>query len=264
MKDPVRWIVAAVIACAMAAAFYFWRQHAGDAPQSAPVARTAVAPKPEAEPAPQIRFPVPQAGDSPSLPALEQSDTSMRETLASLFGRSSFEALFSQTNIVRRIVATVDNLPREKAALRLMPVRPAAGPFLATGDGEHRVIGAHNAERYLPYILMAESVDTGKLVAAYVRNYPLFQQAYGELGYPSGYFNDRLVQVIDHLLAAPDRQEPVELVQRKVLYEFADPELEARSAGQKIMMRIGAGNAARVKARLRDLRRELTGRTPKS
>jgi hypothetical protein len=48
-----------------------------------------------------------------------------------------------------------------------------------------------------------------------------------------------------------------------VFYEFADPELEARSAGQKILMRIGNENAARVKAKLRELRGELTRHGPK-
>jgi len=187
----------------------------------------------------------------------------MRTVLDALFGRKNFEEFFHPRDIVRRIVATVDNLPREKVAQRLMPVRPAGGPLVLTGEGVNRVLDAGNAARYLPYVAMAESVDVGKLVAAYVRYYPLFQQAYRELGYPSEYFNDRLVQVIDHLLAAPEIEGPVKLVQHKVLYEFADPELEGRSAGQKIMMRIGPENAARVKARLRDIRRELTGQPPK-
>jgi hypothetical protein len=94
-----------------------------------------------------------------------------------------------------------------------------------------------------------EQVDTQKLVQAYVRYYPLFQKAYQELGYPNGYFNDRLVEVIDHLLAAPDVPAPIALAQPKVLYEFADPALESRSAGQKILMRMGPVNEARVKAK---------------
>jgi hypothetical protein len=149
-------------------------------------------------------------------------------------------------------------------AARLVPVKTVAGPFLADGAEENRTIGERNAARYLPYVRLAESVDLAKLVAVYVRYYPLFQQAYTELGYPTGYFNDRLVQVIDHLLAAPDIEGPVKLVQRKVLYEFADPEFEARSAGQKMLIRIGAANAARLKAKLREIRREVTGQLPKS
>jgi hypothetical protein len=103
-----------------------------------------------------------------------------------------------------------------------------------------------------------DAVEAKRLVATYVRLYPLFQTAYQELGYPQGYFNDRLVQAIDDLLAAPDIAEP-RLVQPKVLYEFADADLEDRSAGQKIMLRMGSGNAARVKEKLRAIRRELTG-----
>ena len=100
-----------------------------------------------------------------------------------------------------------------------------------------------------------EAVEAKRLVAAYVRLYPLFQTAYQELGYPNGYFNDRLVQAIDDLLAAPDIAAP-RLVQPKVLYEFADADLEERSAGQKIMLRMGQrqrrarqGQAARDPAR---------------
>jgi hypothetical protein len=69
---------------------------------------------------------------------------------------------------------------------------------------------------------------------------------------------------LDNLLDAPDINEPIKLVQPKVMYEFADPALEARSAGQKIMIRMGSENAAKVKAKLREIRHEVTRRDPKS
>jgi hypothetical protein len=46
------------------------------------------------------------------------------------------------------------------------------------------------------------------------------------------------------------------------MYQFADPELEARSAGQKILIRMGSENAARIKAKLQEVRRELTSEPP--
>jgi hypothetical protein len=104
-----------------------------------------------------------------------------------------------------------------------------------------------------------EQVDTHKLVQTYVHFYPLFQKAYQDLGYPNGYFNDRLVEVIDHLLATPDVPAPVALAQPKVLYEFADPALERLSAGQKMMIRMGPVNESRAKGKLRDIRHALTG-----
>jgi len=87
--------------------------------------------------------------------------------------------------------------------------------------------------------------------------YPLLQQDYEQLGYPGRYFNDRVVQVIDHLLNTPEVQAPVLLIQPKVLYEFADPKLEELSAGQKILVRIGHENAVKVKAKLREIRSAL-------
>jgi hypothetical protein len=106
-----------------------------------------------------------------------------------------------------------------------------------------------------------QAVDPRTLVAWYVRLYPLFQQAYQDLGYPKGYFNDRLVAAIDDMLAAPLPPPPLRLVQPKVFYRYADPELEARSAGQKMLLRLGPADAAQVQSRLRTLRALLTGAT---
>ena len=96
----------------------------------------------------------------------------------------------------------------------------------------------------------------------------LFQQAYEELGYPGGHFNTRLVQVIDHLLAAPEPKQPpsVKLVDVKgevpstrpwVRYEYTDPALESLSAGQKIMVRVGVTHERRLKAWLSGFRRAI-------
>ena len=77
------------------------------------------------------------------------------------------------------------------------------------------------------------------------------------LGNPDGYFNDRVVEVIDHLLSAPEAPATIALAQPNVLYEFADPALEAESAGRKLLLRMGPGNAARVKAKLREIRNRV-------
>jgi hypothetical protein len=106
-------------------------------------------------------------------------------------------------------------------------------------------------------VRIAELIDAQKLGDVYVRLYPLFQQAYEELGYPKKYFNDRLLAVLDHLLATPDLNEPVKLVQPNVFYVYADPDLEARSAGQKILMRMGSKNEAKIKAKLREIKQQV-------
>ncbi len=256
MKKLIWSLLLLVALGALAIFIYNARQRQEPPLPSVPVVTQPVAP---ALPVgPQIRYPLaPPSLDKP-LPALDLSDTAVRNALDGLSLGKTLIGLFQLHDFVRRVVASVDNLPRGKAAVRLMPVKPAAGRFLVDRAGEGFEIGQSNAARYAPYVKLADTIDAHKLVALYIQLYPLFQQAYRELGYPKGYFNDRLVEVIDHLLAAPELQAPIRLVQPKVFYQFADPELEARSAGQKILMRIGVENARRIKAKLREIRTELT------
>ncbi|MBW2505100.1 MAG: DUF3014 domain-containing protein, partial [Deltaproteobacteria bacterium] len=44
----------------------------------------------------------------------------------------------------------------------------------------------------------------------------------------------------------------------KYYYKFADPQLEALSSGQKVLLRIGPENASRLKAILTGYRQALT------
>ena len=91
----------------------------------------------------------------------------------------------------------------------LWPVSQTAGRFeTETRDGAD-AISAKNADRYAPVAYLVEGLDTKQAVALYVRFYPLLQRAYEELGYPGRYFNDRVVEVIDNLLATPSVTGPV-------------------------------------------------------
>ncbi|HEX7054560.1 MAG TPA: DUF3014 domain-containing protein [Burkholderiales bacterium] len=266
------WLPALVIAVVVCAAVaYYVIETRGELPFELPSPTPPGAPQqlaeapppvppPPAEPA--VRHPLDSAAQppAPSLPALEHSDSMMRESVAGLIGRKAFAESVIPAQLVRRIVATVDNLPRPTASQRLMPLQPVRGSFVASG-GENPTIDRANFARYTPYVRVFESIDARELVRSYVRAYPLFQRAYEELGYPGEYFNDRLMQAIDDMLAAPEIDGPIALVRPKVLYQFADPDLESRSAGQKILLRIGKENALRVKAKLREIRRELVAAT---
>ena len=63
-----------------------------------------------------------------------------------------------------------------------------------------------------------------------------------------------MIEVIDHLLSAPEAPATIALVRPNVYYEFADPALESLSAGRKLLLRMGPGHAARVKAKLTEIR----------
>jgi hypothetical protein len=254
-------ILLALIAAGIAVAiFMWWQRRAAPPPATAPVPE-ASAPAAKADIlAPGIKYPVDEAAARPEpLPPLAESDKAMLTALSSVAGADALDKIVVRDDLVRRIVATVDNLPRQKVAQQVMPVKPAPGWLSTHASSNSIAVNPDNSLRYAAYMRVVQNTDPQKLAAVYLRTYPLFQQAYRELGYPNGYFNDRLVETIDDLLAAPNAGASVRLTQPKVLYEYADSELEQRSAGQKIMMRIGAENEAIVKAKLREFRREIVG-----
>lgn len=218
--------------------------------------------EPEAEPAIAHPMPEPAAG-GPVLPELENSDAEAIGELRNLFGAQPVEAMLVPREIIRRIVLMVDSLDREPLPMWLRPVRRVPGNFDVEAGSEAMRIDAANAARYAPLLAMVDRVDIQKLAGAYRRFYPLFQDAYDRLGNPRArYFNDRLIAVIDHLLATPVVAEPIPLARPKVLYVYADPELEQLSSGQKAMLRIGRDNAARLQARMREFRSAIAARPP--
>lgn len=203
------------------------------------------------------------------LPDLDHSDPRLAEDLNTLLGRKKVDQFLLLDGFVRRVVATIDNLGREHAPPSRWPVQGISGRFATLHRDQVEIIDPDNAQRYATLVQFIEAVDARQVVQFYAGLYPLFQQAYQELGFPKAYFNDRLVAVIDLLLAAPVRETPVAVelvnVQGPVAsqrpwtrYEFVDPELQSLTSGQKMMVRVGPANQRRLRAKLLEYRRLLT------
>ncbi|MDN8617661.1 DUF3014 domain-containing protein [Variovorax ginsengisoli] len=275
-RESSVWTLVVVVVVILAAAFGWWRWSLQKEPPPAPSAASAPPPpdRPADAPAPAPVATGPQnlvdalAQPDAALPALNDADGRVAAALNELLGKKAVASFLDTSGFVRHFVATVDNLPRAQASSRMWPTQRAPKAFEVQGNGEVKTIGIDNASRYTPFVLFAESVDSARAAALYARLYPLFQQAYEELGYPNRYFNDRLVAVIDHLLQAPEPQGPVQVKltavkgemaggQPWVSYEFVDPKLESLSAGQKMLVRMGPVNERRMKAKLKELRAQV-------
>lgn len=263
------WILAvAVLAAVVAAGVYLVRkamQPQTPASSTAP-ATSATAPMAPASAASAIQHPIAQASAGPApastaaLPALVDSDASVLDALSSLAAGGDVRSLLVPSQIISRAVATIDALPRRGiGSTNILPLRTPKGSLKAEQAGGITVISTRNADRYQPYMTVLESVDPHTLVAWYKHNYPLFQQAYRELGYPHGYFNDRLVVAIDDMLAAPDLHDSVAVTLSGPHYVFVDPQLQSLSAGQKLMVRLGPANEEQFKAKLRMIRELVVG-----
>jgi hypothetical protein len=255
-RRAVAWLIGIIVAIGVAAGGWYWYT-SRPAPAAPATAMRPAAPQPPVNIEPQISHPVPTEGGSAALPALNDSDQVVHDSLAGVLGRSPVEEFLVPQNIVRHIVVTVDNLPRRKLAAELRPVKPMPGQTVTTAQGEISTLSDANFERYAPLMHVLQGSDVKALAVVYERLYPLFQQAYEDLGYPGKYFNDRLVEVIDHLLQTPEVPPPIQLRQPKVFWEYADPNLESRSAGQKLLIRMGPANTRVIKQKLRDFRAEI-------
>jgi hypothetical protein len=216
---------------------------------------TELPPQPEEATEEVAQPPPPQVNP---LPTLEQSDDALRQDLYILAARQALDSLFNMNSIIRRFVVTVDNLPRKHLPRsKYRSNQMISGQLMVEKDNYGMYLSEENFARYDAIIDLLESMNTDQLVAFYLYYYPLIQTAYEDLGYPSAYFNDRLIDVIDQLLRTPETSGRIRLVRPRVLYKYNDPNFEALSAGQKVLIRIGPHNASRVKTKLRELRRGL-------
>jgi hypothetical protein len=250
------WVLGAGILLVVGAlGLYFLR---GDTPEPEPVA-DAPAPVVAAPPVPPpvVVDTAPPPVRALPLPPLDESDVDVVGGLTELFGMDAIAQHLMPERVVRHIVVTIDNAPRQLMALDQRPINPTPGDFITSGDEDAIVLAPENYSRYEPFVALVANIDAKTLVSFYRGLEPLFQESYEDLGNPGKSFTTRLTEVIEHLLQTPTPRGEIALVQPSVLYRYADDRLEKLSAGQKVLIRMGVDNAAVVKGKLREIQAEL-------
>ena len=105
-------------------AFLWWRSRApapvvARAPVAAPAPPAPPAPPPAA--APTVRYPVPPAR-SPHPLSLEDADARVKSALVDLLGNKAVRSFLRLDDVLRKFVATVDNLATDNATAQMWPV----------------------------------------------------------------------------------------------------------------------------------------------
>jgi hypothetical protein len=282
--DTTKWLLIVLGIAALAYGSWWAREHWAaqnrlQPPlEPAPLAIPAAPASPVEPPAPSLATAEP--ADVPATPAqplhplapaaqaLAADDAPSLDRMAREWLGARALQFLVMPGLAHHVVATIDNLPRGHAAPRLWPLSPVGGKLQTQPSAQGLEIAAANSARYDAVVAFVTGLDPATVVQWYRQAYPVLQQTYEELGYPDQHFNDRLVAVIDHLLQTPQPQEPLGLrlvqVQGQVApqqpwlrYEFADPDLQARSAGQKILLRLGSAHHEAMMAYLQALRAQI-------
>jgi len=231
MKFETFAISLLVLLLAFYAGWYFYDQFDG---QLSPDSQLAGEPAPSdqshsASPAASQRHPLPprhpvalpekqpeeraEAPTEPPFPSsLEQSDGYLKQRVGQLIKQPELRSLLLLKHFIQKLVVTIDTLPEANIPRQHLPIKPPAAGFLTIGRGDEQLISKANARRYTIYVKLFEALPDDVLLHIYRGLYPLFQQAYRQTGNRSGYFNDRLIQVMDHLLLTPELDEPLKVV----------------------------------------------------
>ena len=194
--------------------------------------------------------------------AADVGEAAVNKELARNWPLAQLRKYFNLQEQARRLVITVDNLPREHVPSQLRITRGVPELLRVQKDGETITLDPSNYERYDRIISYVEKMDARKIGRLYAKFYPLLQRTYEETGFPEERFHDRVLAALDDMMDAPRPTGPIRLVQPKVLYRFEDDHLESLSAGQKIMIRVGPDNAARLRKVLARVRAAIAAHDP--
>jgi hypothetical protein len=114
MKGLARVLIAIIIIAGVGIGVSSWLSSKQTQNQNSSVIQN---PLPSASDSPSQHYPVTAETDLPqssskhlkSVPHIDESDQSVEEMLSELIGKEKFESLFTLTNIIRRIVVTVES-----------------------------------------------------------------------------------------------------------------------------------------------------------
>src|ERR1700674_5319652 len=140
INTPVIGVAVAVVVVAAGTWYYLQSRHAAQ-PRGPEAAQTLPPAEPPAEAA--IQHPLPEGQDSASkapLPSLADSDAALSGALGQLAGAATVKDYLLPENIIRHLVVTIDNLPRQKVAVQKRPIGPAGGIFVAYGEQPHTAL----------------------------------------------------------------------------------------------------------------------------
>ncbi len=273
-KFNAMWLIGALIALIpIAAAIYFlfmWQPDRTEAPieqvvvpmeQPVPIETPAVVAVEPEPPQPEPLEETPATPPPPPLPELNQSDAELVEQLSGLDSSGGLVSWLNTDEIIRKLTVVADNMVDGKLARKYIAIPKPKLPFRTIEKDGREYIAAESYARYDRYADTFDNIDLQAATELYNRYSPLFEQAYGELGYPDRSIKDSIISAIDQVLTTPVILKDIEVTRTTVIYKYADPELEQLPALQKQLLRMGPRNIAIIQRKLRQLKNELLADT---
>ncbi|MCG6201271.1 DUF3014 domain-containing protein [Psychromonas antarctica] len=191
--------------------------------------------------------------EASNLSSLNDSDATVLSSAQSVSLLPSYTVLLKQTNIIRNLVVFIDNLSRGELLTKYSPLIKPTEPFSVLKVDNEIYLDTKSYHRYDLYVDIINAINIDYAIDQYRLLTPLFSEAYAELGYSENAFISTLSAAIEGVLNAPIIREPIKLVAPSVMYKFADPQLEALSSADKLMIRMGPDNMLKLRVKLQKI-----------
>src|SRR5689334_11522265 len=132
---------------------YYLMRDKGAEPEAVVETPRAVVETPAAPPTSAVETTPPPVRSVP-LPPLDESDPEVLGGLTELLGQDAVMKHLVPERLVRNIVVTIDNLPRQQMAVNQRPVQATAGDFVTTGEENAVMLAPANYARYEPFVAL--------------------------------------------------------------------------------------------------------------
>lgn len=272
-----RWHVVAIgaVVIVAVAALLVWRAQPGapptipeEAPRPGPAQPTlenqAPTPTPTPTPPPAAEVVPPEACVLPPpapLPALAESDAAVADEVTGCVGGLAPDWL-AQEDLLRRAATVVAGAATGRVPRGQLAFMAVTGPFRTVERDGVAYLDPDSYDRYVRFVDVVTCVSPERTVALIARFEPLVGEALAALGETGPDVRHGVDALLEKVVAVPVPKGFVPLSRPNVLYEYADPSLEALDDFQKQLLRMGPANLARLQDHARAVRAELARPAP--
>jgi hypothetical protein len=191
--------------------------------------------------------------------SLEEAESRIVELASPLSELPLWQKILGQSRPLQRFVAALDAVALGKRPLEPLDfLRPEAG-FSAEKQGASWRQSAVSEERFSGCVELFCSVSPAAAAKLYRFLEPALQEACNNLGYRDRPVQNLLTEAFTVVLSTPILEDEPSLIAgiKPGVYYWQNPELEKLNDAQKLFLRLGNRNVARVRSQLEAIAAEL-------
>lgn len=257
LRGPSLILPFALVAALASGAIYFWffRTPAVTRPVKTVAETTVDVPPAPGPPAPPL--------EGITVPPLDESDGLVRQLVSAISSHPEIAAWLATDGLVRNFVVVTDNIADGASPARHLKALAPRGAFAVAGPPHQLTIHPAAYQRYDGIADAVSGLDAVGSARIYATLNRRIEEAYRDLGHPDARFDASLTRAMTRLLSVPVLDD-LPLRPHIVSYRLADERLEALSAAEKQLLRMGPRNIRLIQSKIREVAAALGLALPRS